>query len=55
MTANELVKTTAAHSTRQRKEHLNKTKQVLEPNLQDEVNVMGNKITGCVKKVINNG
>lgn len=55
MTANELVKNNTVHSNRIKNENLKKTKQVLEPQLQDEVNVMGNTITGCVKKRINDG
>lgn len=55
LNANDLVKGGAIHPSRKRQENLKQTKQVLEPHLQDEVDVMGNKITGCTKKVIVNG
>lgn len=53
--ANELVKGGAIHPSRKRRENLKQTKQVLEPHLQAEVDVMGNKITGCTKRVLSSG
>tara|TARA_B110000305_G_C18921207_1_gene395219 strand:+ start:244 stop:579 length:336 start_codon:yes stop_codon:yes gene_type:complete len=50
MQANDLVNSNAIHSKRQQNENLKKTKRMLEPDLQEEVNVLGNKITGCAKK-----
>lgn len=55
LNANDLVKGGAIHPVRKQQESLKQTKKVLEPHLQDEVNVMGNKITGCKKKVLSSG
>lgn len=55
LNANDLVRGSAIHPSRKQHENLKRTKKVLEPQLQDEVDVLGNKITGCKKKVLNNG
>ena len=55
LNANDLVKGSAIHPSRKQQENLQRTKKVLEPRLQDEVDVMGNTITGCTKKAFKNG
>ena len=49
--ANDMVKGGAAHKSRRQNECLAKTKRILIPDLQDEVDCKGNKITGCIKKL----
>lgn len=50
--ANDLIKGSAYHQSRKQNENLHRTKRMLEPNLQEEIDVLGNKITGCAKKEV---
>lgn len=55
LNANDLIRGSAIHPSRKQQDNLKRTRKVLEPQLQDEVDVLGNKITGCKKKVLNKG
>lgn len=50
MTANQLIKTDAISKKRYQNENLKRTKRILQPELQEPVDVLNNKITGCSKK-----
>ena len=50
MTANQLIRTDAIAEKRYKNENLKRTKRILQPELQEPVDVLNNKITGCTKK-----
>ena len=50
LTCNDLVNKKAIHKAREQKENFSKTLRTLDPNRQDLVDCLGNKITGCRKK-----